>query len=289
MFFAYFYGLLSIFGIRKWKRLAQYYRALSLPKEAVHHWQYHAPDPQAPVDVSVLITCFNYNNYVEKAIESVVQAAKHAPPIEMIIIDDHSTDGSLTVIQNAAKKTNIPTHILQTDWNVGVSHARNLALHRARGEYVLILDADNTIYSDALNNLYQRAKKEMADAAYGPIQRIHPDGSLDSTLSHQPFNPRVLIEEGNYIDAMALIRRESLLDIGGYDIHLLRLIAGWEDYAVWLEFAARGFHVAFDPEPIGTYLIKSDSMLRKISSKEIQLTSAFLKTRYLSSIQEQWP
>lgn len=279
-------------GNQRRRRLAQYRRALNLTPEKVTGWSNQAHQvTQATnaTNISVLITCFNYENYIQRALHSAIEAAAFISGVEIIVVDDHSTDRSPDRIRNTARETHIPVSVLRTDWNVGVSQARNVGLHQARGEFVFILDADNTVHPNALKNLWQRAKQEMVDAVYGPIQRVHLDGSLDQPVSHLAFDPRRLITEGNYIDAMALFRRESLLEIGGYDIELLPVIGGWEDYAVWLEFASRGFYVAFEPQEVGTYLVKPDSMVKRIKPADMQAALAIFQDRYLHRIQTQWP
>ena len=68
---------------------------------------------------------------------------------------------------------------------------------------------------------------------------------------------------------MALFRKDKIIDIGGYDANLLKIIGGWEDYNIWLKMVDRGCMVAFMPYKIGIYRIKPDSMVKKITNEEI--------------------
>lgn len=234
------------------RRLAQYRRALKLPEHGVFEWINPAAGADHPVDVSVLVTCHNYARFVGDALNSAFEAALPPLKVEVVVVDDASTDASLACIRALVDSAPIPMRVMRTWWNVGVSRARNLAL----------------------------AWAQQADAAYGPVQRVAEDGSLLDRVSDRPFDPVFLVAQGNYIDAMALFRRRALLDVGGYDVQLLRRIAGWEDYAVRLEFAGKGYRVAFHPGVIGHYLLKSGSMLQTITTSEIARARSLFVKRY---------
>lgn len=261
-------------------RLAQYRRARKLPAHGFFEWVNEATAAEDRIDVSVLITCYNYRRFVGDALQSAFDAAHQSLKVEVLVVDDSSTDDSLSHLRMLMRQAPLPMRVMKTWWNVGVSRARNLALARSRGEFVCILDADNTLMPDALTHLHACARAQQADAAYGPVQRVAEDGSLLDVVSDRPFDPRFLVEHGNYIDAMALFRRSALVDLGGYDIRLLRRIAGWEDYGVWLELARRGGRVGFHPGIIGRYLLKSDSMLQKITPQEMARARALFLRRY---------
>jgi len=261
----------------------QYLRARALPDWAV--WRatdrHIRPQTQTAVEVSVIITCYNYAAYIGAAIESVFASEREGLSLELIVVDDASTDGSAGRIQASRMAAPIPMISLRTWWNVGVSRARNLGIAKARGQYVFILDADNTLAPGALAALHTAAEAaENADAAFGPVHRVKTDGTSDGIVSNRPFDVDFLRKVENYIDAMALFRKSKLIEVGGYNVDLLRIIGGWEDYALWLELAERGSQVVFVDRRIGTYLVKPDSMVSKISRWELLQFREFAKRRY---------
>lgn len=266
--------------MREFVLLNQYLRAMALPDYGTNDWIDNSIGSNREIDVSVIITSFNYADHIKKCLESVIKAAELKPEIEIIVIDDASSDDSLSRLLEFRKTANIPISIIQTWWNVGVSRARNIAISRARGEYVFILDADNTISPSSLQNLYSLASKSNATAAFGPVKRVRLDNSVDGIISHMKFKPKYLLNNGNYIDAMALFRRQKILDIGGYNVSLLRFIGGWEDYALWLELAKHKCSVLFCPEIIGQYLVKPNSMVKKITEKEMIAFRQFAQKNY---------
>ena len=249
-------------------RLAQYHRAKALPSWAT---SVHASSKtRERIDISVVIPCFNYADYLEAAVNSVLAAATRARGlgVEILIIDDCSSDRSHDVAMSLLESAAIPIRIVRPWWNVGLSKARNLGLRHARGEFVFLLDADNTLTPTALADLHARAIAEASDAVYGPLRIVTPDSVHTGWLSERPFDLDSL-KLGNYIDAMALFRRATLVTLGGYDLDLLRVVGGWEDYDVWLRFAKSGLKVSFAPDVvIGDYLAKPDSMVNRISLKE---------------------
>ena len=102
--------------------------------------------------VSIIIPCFNQEKYITDAIMSAEKQTYK--DIEIVFIDDCSTDGSLEVVNDLKKKyTNIV--VLKNESNLGVVDSRNKAIDFAKGFYILPLDGDDTIeptyIEDAVN------------------------------------------------------------------------------------------------------------------------------------------
>lgn len=96
--------------------------------------------------VSIILPCYNCQDYVGHAIDSVVRQSY--ADWELLIVDDGSTDQSPEIIRNhAAGDSRIRVF---TQPNGGVSKARNLALENARGEFIALLDADDWLPPDSL-------------------------------------------------------------------------------------------------------------------------------------------
>ncbi len=251
------------------RRLAQYHRAEALPDRAVSIRRFGPSVDE--IGVSIVIPSFDYAEHLPTAVRSALTALAAIGPdgAEILIVDDRSTDGSHAVACGLLQASPIPAAVIRPLWNVGLSRARNIGRRHARGRFVFFLDADNTVDAAGLAALYRQAQADGADAAYGPIRRVTLDGEDLGLLSELPFDPDRLVDSGNYIDAMALFRRSALNALGGYDVGLLRIIGGWEDYALWLRFARDKRPVSFCPDTIvGTYVVKHDSMVKRISLKE---------------------
>ena len=104
------------------------------------------PPPEERPDVSVIIPMFNAEATVKETLFSVSQ--QHYSSYEIIVVDDGSTDGSRAVVQALAKNANQRIRILEHPEcvNRGLSLSRNLGLEHARGEFIVFLDADDTVH-----------------------------------------------------------------------------------------------------------------------------------------------
>lgn len=218
--------------------------------------------------VSVLLSVYNYADVVAAAIASV--ARSDFDDYELIVVDDKSTDGSLAAIRGELQRHSwVSWTLLARGQNQGLAAARNSAVELARGESVFILDADNEIYPHALARLAAALDDDgSASFAYGIIEQFGPDGPRD-LISWHAWDPERL-SYGNYIDAMSLIRREAILDVGGYtrDPRLY----GWEDFALWCTFAGQGHRGLLVPEILTRYRTGVYSM---ISTTNIDTTAAW--------------
>jgi Glycosyl transferase family 2 len=208
-------------------------------------------------NVTVVVTLYNYADTVEGALRSIALA--DGEPAEVVLVDDASTDGSLVAVEAALGHLPwLPATVIARSHNAGLPAARNLAVEHARGRYIFVLDADNAIYPHALERL-ARTLDESPDAAfaYGICEKFDGRGPTD-LLSWLPWQPGRL-RLGNYIDAMALIRRSALQQVGGFVTD--DRLHGWEDFALWCAFAQRGLDGIHVPEILARYRTSGRSML----------------------------
>ena len=225
---------------------------------------------QSVPEVSVVITCYNYAQFVPEAIRSV--AANTGIRTELIIVDDHSLDDSTRVITRCMNELPwMPILLAARAANAGLGAARDLGVHYSRSDRVFMLDADNAIFPTCLRKLSTTLDSE-PDAAfsYGIIARTGRPG----LLSHLPWQVERLTK-GNYIDAMAMLRKKVLEEVGGYDASL----RGWEDYELWLRIADHGYSAVFLPDFIGTYRVHGASLLQTVNVDVSALLEDF-KERY---------
>lgn len=113
--------------------------------------------------VSVIIPVFNSAKYIEDALKSVLKQT--LSDIEIIIIDDGSTDGSLDIINSVLDKNNsknIDVMLISRE-NRGVAATRNEGLQKARGIYLMQIDSDDWISHDMLELLYKEAFRTSAE------------------------------------------------------------------------------------------------------------------------------
>lgn len=209
-------------------------------------------------DVSVIVSLYNYGRFVREAIESAL--ASEAVAVEVIVIDDRSTDDGPTVVRAImAERPGAAIMLLEQRVNTGVQRARNLAFEHARAPHAFVLDADNVVYPRGLAKLRGALDDDPRAAfAYGIIERFGEDGSL-GLMGLEGWDARRLARS-HYIDAMALVRVDAWREVGGY-VTDPSLELGWEDYDLWLNFASHGYRGVHVREIVGRYRVHGISSL----------------------------
>lgn len=112
------------------------------------------------IDISIIVPVYNLESYIDRCIDSII--SQRFKNIEIIIINDASTDKSKEKIINYLKKYENITFI-DNSTNKGVSQSRNNAISIAKGQYILFVDGDDWIERDMCFELYAEAKESNAD------------------------------------------------------------------------------------------------------------------------------
>ena len=252
----------------------------------------HTPEPVAnvlhtsgaerlPEGISVCISLYNYGSRILDALNSVLNQT--APGrIELIVVDDASNDQSATVVQSWM--TDQHRHfgrclLLQHSENGGLAAARNTAFQAATTAWCFVLDADNQLESDALQRCWHLAKQADSHCAViHSLVRVKPEqGSEDprALVSDAPWQQQ-LFRGGNYIDAMALVRREAWKAIGGYT----HIPGGWEDFDFWCCLIDAGLHGVLCPQVLATYTSHQSSMRAESTTSQERRLSRLLQSRH---------
>jgi|GEM_PF-1547857 len=232
--------------------------------------------------ITVIITLFNYSKYIYECLDSVSQSDIYNLPgkIEVLVIDDCSTDNSAILVEEylekADEKSNLPICLIKKWFNTGLADARNIGLELARSPYVFILDADNWIYPHCLSTLYDKIKSSKYAAVYGEISRFDNDTRKElNRISCDEWNVKKLVKHP-YIDAMALFNRDILLQIGGYSTDLIEYgWFGWDDYDVWLKLAQSNYSCKLIPKVLSAYRVHSNSMINTTNKYALNLAKYF--------------
>lgn len=110
--------------------------------------------------VSIIVPVYNVENYIGKCLEALINQTY--TNIEIIVINDCSTDNSLKVIKTYEKKAN-NIYVINLEKNMGVSNARNLGIKSATGEFIMFCDSDDWYETNAVETLLREAKNNQAD------------------------------------------------------------------------------------------------------------------------------
>jgi glycosyltransferase involved in cell wall biosynthesis len=237
------------------------------------------------MNVSVIIPNFNYEQYIEQAINSVLNSNFDENEMEIIVVDDASTDHSVYVIDKLMNESKVPIRLLINEINMGLTISRNRGIAHSRGEFLFFLDSDNFIHENCIKTLFDILRADQdAIACYSPIQDFL-DGTFENQnlRSNQPFDYTLLLQ-GPYIDAMAMFRKKSLIEIGMYNHKMPPY--GWEDYELWMRIGKLDKKVLFVPSaPLSYYRIHNLNMSTNFSPDQYNHLVYFLKQYYPISLE----
>lgn len=123
--------------------------------------------------VSVIVPVYNLENYIGKCLSSLKEQSYS--DVEIIVINDGSTDGSLQILNNYAASD--PRIVIIDQENAGVSAARNAGISAASGEYLLFVDGDDYVGSGYIRSLVEAAEPNSADLVIGGYTSVSSDSS----------------------------------------------------------------------------------------------------------------
>lgn len=187
--------------------------------------------------ISVIVPVYNHARYLREAVDSIGTPSR---PVEVIIVDDGSTDGSGELADECARTrtgSSVTVRVVHQA-NAGVAAARNRGFRESRGELILFLDSDDHLSPGALD-IGARALDEHPEAVfvYGRCQMMAADGTLLPTPRQPRIQRRAYVEllRQNYIwtPAAVMFRRHALERCGTFD----EAMSGSADYELYLRIA----------------------------------------------------
>ncbi len=219
--------------------------------------------------VSIVIPVFNAGRYLARALASA--AAQTYRDFEVVVIDDGSTDArTRAILDGAAAQQGITVHRTE---NRGPSVARNLAIERARGAYILPLDADDYL---APAYLAKTVPALDAEPALGVVYTwVGLVGGHHGVWKTGGFSVTELLTRCT-IHVTSLYRRRLWEDVGGYDP---RFVESCEDWDLWLGAATRGWQGRCVPEVLVYYR-------RSTSSREKYARTPGVSARLMRTLVE---
>jgi len=198
--------------------------------------------------VSVIIPCYNHGQFLDETVDSVL--AQSCTDFEIIIVNDGSTDPETLRLLEGYQRPK--TTLLHTA-NAGVSAARNTGIGRARGRYILPLDADDRIGSTYLEKAVAilEARPEVG-VVYCDEEMF---GERQGKWDLPEYDPVAELFD-NLIHPAAMYRKTDWATVGGYSN---RFVFGWEDWDFWVSMSALNIKVSKIPEILYYYRVRSIS------------------------------
>ncbi|RKX30893.1 MAG: hypothetical protein DRP22_04525 [Verrucomicrobia bacterium] len=213
--------------------------------------------------VSVVIPCFQAAEYVGEAIESAL--AQTHPSVEVIVVDDGSSDGTVEVVQQFGKRVK-----LLQEPHRGAAAARNRGWRTARGEYVQFLDADDLLHPEKIARQLQAAGGSRREIVFCDCEIVSLSGEAVRIPALGPYtggDPVVFLLRYQVLTAAALYPKTLLQRVGGFDEDLPCA----QEFDLNLRIACLGGALRYVPSKLCTWRQRPGS----ISSHEAQVFMQF--------------
>jgi len=207
--------------------------------------------------VSIIIPCYNQENFVADAIDSALKQTY--PNIEIVCYNDGSSDNSAKVINEYAQKFNNIIFIDNKE-NKGVVYGRNNAINSSSGEYILPLDADDKIEPTYVEKAVKVLNENPKIGIVYCKARLFGNKTGEWKL---PEYDKKEIVYRNCIFCSALFRKTDFEKVGGYKEYMNK---GLEDWDLWLSFIENDYEVFRIDEILFNYR-KLDNPTRNDLSK----------------------
>lgn len=230
-------------------------------------------------DVSIIIPAYNTEAYIAKAIDSAL--SQTLENIEVIVVDDASTDHTVEIVQQFTDPRLI---LLKNPQNMGVSAARNRALEQAKGRWIAVLDSDDWYAPNRLENLLEIAESWQADLIIDDLNLVQNHQSSPwSTLLRESgemiikpwaIDPIFYVKTGFYGErglhlglCKPLFRRSFLQQ---QQLRYQETQQVVEDFQLVLQCLLQGAEMIFVPEAYYFYRSRPGSLVTHSRLRHIQ-------------------
>ncbi len=213
------------------------------------------------VDISIIIPCYNAGVHISEAVESV-KSYQGEYKYEIIITNDGSTD--ITTINELERLGSEGCKIIN-QVNRGPAAARNASIKISGGEFLLLLDSDNTIDPEYISIGIDKLKKNPG------VGVIYSDPRFFGEIKETRFKTRKFDKYGllleNFIDSCTVMRKEVWTDLNGFDEE--KDLFGLEDWEFWIRVSATNWKFLYVNRQLFNYRIRANSLVNRFKDEDI--------------------
>lgn len=210
--------------------------------------------------VSVCIPVYNTKKYIVETIHSVV--VQGYPNLEIIVQDNASTDGTWQIVQKLATKYP-EMSIEKNDHNVGMAPNWNLAINRAKGDYVMLLSADDLLEPGFLKqciDIFKDLEVDVVTTNFSFINqngKIPPQRLVDQQI-YEKFSKVILLRNPFSIN-FTLFSKQTVQDLKRNNLFFSNVFYTC-DYDLWYRLSFAGKKLFFVDEPLGIYRLHENNL-----------------------------
>ena len=203
--------------------------------------------------ISVITTLYNYSDYIVDCITSFLK--QDLIDSEMIIIDDYSTDDSF---KKASQYECDRIKVISLNKNHGYSYAKNVGIKESKGEYLVMLDADDMLTENSLSVRLKQIKKKELDFVHGWAYDLK-DGKLSISPLRKKWKQNPVYK---HVHAQTVMLKKNIhRQIGLYD----ETMKSKSDREMWARIFNHKFTIGYVDKPVAIYRCHSLQMHRSSS------------------------
>ena len=212
--------------------------------------------------VSIIVPCYNYGNYLKRAVTSIINQT--FSNWELIIVNDGSTDNTSEIAKALINKySNLNITLIEQKNSGQPAISRNNGIKKAKGKYILCLDADDMIAPTMLEECLRIAEggHPLVYTAFEVYEKKnfqlkYIDQSIDYDFD--------ILKYINFIPTASMFLKKAWKVVGGYRTN----VVGYEDWDFWITLGAKGYHGTRVAKPLFKYFKGQEGIYQKAVQKD---------------------
>lgn len=205
--------------------------------------------------VSIIIPTYNRAKLITKSVKSVLQQTYNN--IEVIVIDDNSTDNTEQVLKKIKDKR---LRYIKLKQNMGAAYARNIGIKKAKGKYIGFNDSDDIFHKTKVEKQLLNMISNNSDFDFCKLNKFCdsgiwelPNDEQDKAILKGSFISELV--KNNYISTQAIIAKKEVF----FDINFDEMLPRFQDYDLVLRIASK-YSISYTNKPLVTVYVQNDSI-----------------------------
>ena len=191
--------------------------------------------------VSIIITSYNYEKYIKECVDSCLNQINFNS-YEIIIVDDGSTDNTKKILSEYQDNNKIKIFYNK---NNGIEYSCNFAIKKSMSDYIVRVDADDTLKKDFLSISYSKILLHKCSFVYSNYDIINKNNEIIKSVNLLDFNYEEILSRGDFLATGTLYKKSIIDNVGLYNEKTIN--SGLENYELIIKLLIndyKGFHIS---------------------------------------------
>lgn len=202
------------------------------------------------ISISVIMPVYNGIGFIEKSLPPLLDMQKRGDVLEVIVVDDSSTD------ETPETARSLGAEVIPSGGRLGPGAARNMAADKAKGNVIWLVDADVIVHGDSVTYIHEALDDTDVVAVFGSYDENPPARNFLSqykNLVHHFYHHRGRKEASTFWSGCGAVRKKEFLEVGGFDIEMFKR-PSIEDIELGYRLIKKGGRILLFPEMQSTHL-----------------------------------